>query len=116
MANKFRGEVSVPFNGKSLTLVMDYNAMADFEDLTGKNSITTFEKAETGEASISDMRAILFCAMRRHHPESTLEDAGDLLSEDITALGRLMQACAPEPVEGAQLGNAPKARAKTRRA
>lgn len=110
MANRFLGEVKAQGAGKPYTLRIDMNAMAHFEGETGKNAIETMQKAEGGAASIKDLRQIIHSALQRHHPDATISDAGDILSEDMDVLKSLFDAARPKPAEDSgNLAPAPQA-------
>lgn len=111
MANRFRGEVSISVEGRSFTLRMDFNAMAEFEDATGRAALDVFQEAEKGTARMSTIRAIVFAALTRHHPDATVQDAGDILSEDPGVVQRLMAAAAPDGEPGKARAKPGKARA-----
>lgn len=113
MANRFKGEATVKLDGKTYTLRCDFNAMAAFEEETGKASMEVFEEFESGKISVKDMLAMMLAFMLHHHPDSTSSDAGDLLSEDIDALKRVVQAASPTAKEVGGAGKR-KARAKAR--
>jgi len=99
MANQFLGEVTVQGGDKTYTLRCDFNAMAEFETATGKEAMTAFARVETGKVSVLDMRAMMWSFMRRHHPEASIEEAGDLLSNNINALRDVIQATMPAKSE-----------------
>lgn len=110
MANKFLGEISAQsVDGRDWMLRMDMNAMCEFEDVTGQSAIEAFQKAEQGKASISMMRQVVFAAMRRHHPEATIQDAGDILSADPQVVQALMDAARPDATPGKRRAGAKKA-------
>ena len=112
-ANKFRGEVGAEVDGAAYVLRMDMGTLAAFETETGKNALAWSEVAERGGASISEIITMVHCAMLRHQPEATKQQAADLVSEDTGVLMRLMQAAAPEAPAGN--GRSPaKARARKR--
>lgn len=110
MANRFMGEVSAQsVDGRDWTLRMDMNAMCEFEEATGTPAIEAFQQAEQGGASIPMMRHVVFAAIKRHHPDATIEDAGDILSEDPQIVQRLMSAAAPDSAPGKRKAGANKA-------
>lgn len=80
MANALTGgvEVTCP-DGTALTLVLDNNALCEIEDALDKPINAVF--ADAGKGRLSATRALLWGATRRHHPDMTLEECGDLLSE-----------------------------------
>lgn len=106
MANRFKGEASVTIDGKIWTLVCDFNAMAEFEGATGKDAMAAFEKAEEGDVSIADLRHMVHCFLKAHHPDATLQDAGNIMSEDVGIVVRLVAAASPTEAEAGGLGNA----------
>lgn len=114
MANRFFGEATVEGEGgKSYTLRLDFNAMCEFEDDTGKDAMETFADFERGKVSVKTMRSMMWAMMKHHHPEATVEEAGDLLSTNLGALEEVMAAAMPTQSETAKLGK-PKARGRGR--
>ena len=105
MANRFIGETTAQADGKSWTLRCDFNAMAAFEEATGKDAMTAFEAAEQGDVSILDLRHLVRACLLRHHPDATLCDAGDVLSHDLGVVQRLIEGAMPTSGEAAELGN-----------
>lgn len=99
-ANRFKGEIAVEVGGRRYTLVMDFNVMAEFEEATGIGALDFLGQAEQGNARISLLRAFTHAALLPHQPDATVEDAGDLLSEDQTVIGRLIAASVPEVEAG----------------
>ncbi|MBD9525207.1 hypothetical protein IB235_00105 [Paracoccus sp. PAR01] len=104
MANRFLGEVSASAEGQTFTLRMDFNAMIEFEDATGKPAIDAFQEAEQaaaeGRVDFKLLRNIVFAALKRHHPDATIETAGTILSEDTQIVQSLLAAVAPEVKPG----------------
>lgn len=97
MANRFLGEATVKMDGEEYTLRCDFNAMCFFEDATGKDALATFEAYEGGNVSTRDMRHMMHAFLAKHHPDASLDLAGDILSSDLDALARVVQAASPEP-------------------
>ena len=106
MGNRFKGEVSITIDGETWTLVCDFNAMAEFEGATGKDAMAAFGQAEEGSVSIADLRHMVHAFLKAHHPGATLQDAGDIMSEDVEIVARLIAACSPTEAETGGLGNA----------
>lgn len=104
MANRFLGEATTKLDGKVYTLRCDFNAMCHFEDATGKDALATFERFEGGAVSVRDMRHMMHAFLACHHPDATLETAGDILSADLDVLQRVVQAASPE--NSGEQGNA----------
>ena len=71
MANRFLGEVDVAVGDKRWRLRLDFNTMIEFEDMTGKDAMSSFEAMEKGEATLRDMRAMVHACMLHHHADAT---------------------------------------------
>lgn len=70
MGNPVKGEVAFEVEGKAYKLVLDFNALCEVEDaLNGPLEIR-------GPLGI---RAVIYGALRRNHPDLTLMDVGDLI-------------------------------------
>lgn len=95
MTNRFRGETTATVDGRTFKLRLDFDALAAFETATDKNALACLAEIEGGQARAADIIAMVRAAMQRHHPDDT-GLAGDLLSEDVTVLRRLLEACAPD--------------------
>lgn len=108
MANRFRGEVETTTGHK---MVLDYNALAELESLTGKRAHDVLTSFDEGTVSLSDLRAFYAACLSRHHPELSLFDAGDIASEDPDAWIRVVAAASPDAPKESASGNA-KARPK----
>ena len=57
MATKARPEVKVDLGGKVRVMKFDLNAMAEYEELTGKNILSRFNTKNMGAR---ELRALLF--------------------------------------------------------
>jgi len=104
MANNIRGEVALLHGGKTYTMVLDFNALAEFEDATGKNAADVLDSPESMNISLA--RSLFWAGLQRHHPGLTLHEAGDILQENMDKLGAAVGAAAPEPVPGNGVGAA----------
>lgn len=111
MANRFLGEATAKLDGKVYTLRCDFNAMCVFEDLTGKDALATFASFESGGVGVSDMRSMVLAFLSCHHPDATVQTAGDLLSQDTSVLTDVLTAAMPDAAEVGDTGNAPKSKA-----
>lgn len=111
MANEFKGEIAMKYEGKSYRMVLDFNAMCDFEAETGKNALVALEGMERGEINASDTRALMWAGLRQYHEDMTLPLAGKILSKNIDAVARAASASMPE---GEDSGNAPAPKRKRR--
>ncbi|OWJ81366.1 GTA-gp10 family protein [Haematobacter missouriensis] len=103
MANSFLGEVKVVANGSTFTLRLDFNAMCAFEDASGgTSSFDLLARYEVGAIRATEMRLLIWAALQHHHPDTTHETAGDVLSADGAILRRLIAAAAPATPEDAK--------------
>ena len=83
--NPIRGEVPlVVADGRTLTLVMDFEALIAAEAAYAKPLAVVLADAAAG--FIGATRAILFGALRTRHPEIGLRGAGELLNSDGDAV------------------------------
>jgi hypothetical protein len=80
MANPARGEITFEAQGKTWTLVYTVNAICDLEEQTGQ-SIAELGAMLSGAKPMTGMRALFWGGLRKHHPEVTLEGAGDLVQD-----------------------------------
>ena len=71
MANSVRGEVAFEVEGRDYKLVLDFNALCEVEDVLGADGMDL--------ARPKAIRAIFWAALLRHHPDVTVQDAGDLI-------------------------------------
>lgn len=99
MANGFKGEIGLTYDGESYTMVLDFNALCDFEGETGKNALKALDGMESGDVSASDLRALMWAGLRQRHPDMTLPLAGSILSENADAIQRAAAAARPDAVK-----------------
>jgi len=104
MANGFKGEIALTYEGQSYTMVLDFNALCDFEGETGKDALATLEGMDAGKASVTDLRALMWAGLRQRHPEMTLQLAGSIFSENVDAIQRAVALAQPDA--GSKRGNA----------
>jgi hypothetical protein len=112
MANRIYGESRLPLDDRELTLRFDFGALVEAEEAAGVGTEEMMKELSGGGARLKTARAMLYGALRYHHPELTLEDAGDLLMGDgegvSRAMGEAMQEMAdrrsPNPPKGAAAG------------
>lgn len=86
MANQFKGEVDLTHNSQNYTMVLDFNALCDFESQTGKDALVFLGRMENGQASASELRSLMWAGLRQRHPEMTLELAGAILGENVDTI------------------------------
>lgn len=111
MANKIKGEVSLRHGGKSYEMVLDFNALAEFEEAAGvENAIEAIQNP--GALNAKKLRALFWAGLRQRHPEMTMELAGSILSGNLDKMGEAIGTAFPDPDPGAEAdaGNGPAAR------
>ena len=130
MANRQRGEAALEIDGTTYTFVLNTNALVDLQQLfSTRDQITPWEEivrlAEAG--SLAHVRGVIWAALRKYHPEITVEGAGDLIDKagGIQPLSSAMEvvgeSTTPDPkdldaLQAGATGNPPKAQnARTRR-
>lgn len=68
--------------GEAYTLKFDLNAMCDIEAALDESwGVIAKRIGEPDSLRVTDVRAMLFGALRVHHPETTLKDAGGLMDK-----------------------------------
>lgn len=92
MANPVKGETALTLaDGQSVTLVMDFDALVEAEQAYGKPLAAMMADAQAGY--VGALRALLFGAMRAHHPDKTLRDASAIFMHNQEGVaGALMRA------------------------
>lgn len=129
MANREKGEFDLEIKGKTYTFVLDIDAMIAMEDLfsTPQTDVTFDElMRRLQRGSVKATRALIWAALRRHHKEISLADAGDLIRDagGIDGLSGQIQklhgSTVPDREDVAELGvkneeNPPEAQAGKRR-
>jgi len=112
-ANPEKGEFGVVIGGKSYILVSTFNGLIDLQNMFARDgAMPTLEsilnRAQRGE--LEAVRAVFWSTLRRHHPEVTIEQAGDLIQEAggagaiDTLLAQAGAASAPDPRDIAATG------------
>jgi len=113
MANKVFGEAMLTLaDGRELTMRFDFGALCEAEDAADKGTEAIMKEMASGGARLSTARAMLYGGLRHYHPDVTLDECGDLLMSDGSAvskaMGDAMQAMAdrqqPNPRPGAAAG------------
>lgn len=69
---------SLELNGKEYKIEFDINSGCDLEDKSGK-PIGTLVNEAFNNFSLTNNRLILWGALRKHYPDLTLTDVGELL-------------------------------------
>lgn len=105
MANKSRGEVAFEAGGKTYTLRLSVNAIAEIEDLLGGLGIAEITASLAKSPKLGTLRALVWGGLRQHHPDLSLFDAGDIIGDvGVTRtseiIGESLAAAFPEATEG----------------
>lgn len=105
---RFVGEAVAQVGDKTYTLRLDFNALAEVEEKTGQSGLEFLDTILlSGKPRSSDLRLLCWAMLQHHHPDASMKEAGAVLSEDMEAFGRAMQAATQ--VEG-DVGNGAAAR------
>lgn len=113
MTRRGEGEATFDFGGKTWTLRLDFNAMADFEEQTGKGFLLTLEAMGTGAASANDIRALFWAMLQDHHPELTIREAGRMVTAGMSALNQAAISAMPSAEPEEETATAGKTKAVT---
>lgn len=99
MPNPLKGEVALELaDGRQLTLRLDYEGLIAAEQLYGKRLSALMADAALG--FVGAIRALLYSAVRAHHPEIDAAEAAEIALRELDpvseALGRAIEAAFPE--------------------
>lgn len=95
MARKNSGVVEFEADGNTYQLIVDMNALADFEDATGLNAMSILE-GDIGELSAAHIRALFWAMLVQHHTDMTIRDAGRLVLRGMAAMNAAVAAAMPQ--------------------
>lgn len=115
MANKFRGEADLEFtrevNDKEepakFKFVFDANALCAIEDITDLDMGGFLEKlSDPKKLQFRMVRAFVWGACQKHHPDMTIEEAGDIISDAglevvVETMRKAVSGAMPKVKEGA---------------
>lgn len=113
MSNRERGTVTVEIDERSYTLVMDFNALCELEEVLstpGKERTIPEIIVQIQKGGVRFTRAFIWAALREHHPEVTIKEAGALVTKAGGPLGLAQQMQAltgsmlPDSADLAELG------------
>lgn len=118
MGNPITGDVDFPVGDKTYRLRLSINEIIQVEDLLGVGIVqiaNMFNDAENLRAG--SVRAVLWGALREHHPEVDLLGAGDIMSQarlqpTIDYVGRALQAAFPKAEADEETENPPQKRSQ----
>lgn len=85
--NPFRGESPLVVDGRAYTLVLDFNAICVAEGELALDMDQIVLNLDQ-RLSFTLLRALVWAGTRKHHPEITLEQAGNLCSDAGLAVVR----------------------------
>lgn len=105
MANPHRGEVTFEVDGKSYTLMLNTNAICELEAEMNKG----IDEIAMSMTRLSTLRGMLWAALRAHHPEVTLPEAGAMIDKvrrtsAMKAVNDALAAAFPKPDPDAKAG------------
>jgi hypothetical protein len=107
MANPERGEVALTVGDRVYTLVLDFNAYCELEELLSTpDARVTWAQAiwlaiKDGGSAIYQ-RAMVWASLRRYHKDLSLDDVSDLIQSVggfealVETMGKLRKASEPE--------------------
>ena len=99
------GVVTVDHGGTRYSLLLDWTAIAFFERETDASLIDFYAGLVTGRPKLSHLAYFLLAMMQRHHPEVTLDMAGQMAMDDaVRAKLDLAAAAAMPAVDGSGSG------------
>ncbi len=104
MANKAKPEITIDIGCKQRSLLLDLNAMATFEKITGKSFFSGIKADNMGA---QELRALLYVCLQHEDRELTLEQVGawvtlDNMNETARQVTKAIEVALPEPEEVAE--------------
>ncbi len=120
MPNPLRGEASFQAGDVKHTLVFDINTFCTLEDETGLAVSELMDKVQD-KPSFKLLRSIFCAGLQARHPQTTLADAGRIMSdagleEMRSALSRALQAAMPASAELEPAGESAEGKVRKRKA
>lgn len=89
MPNVFRGESEIELSGKTYVIRLDFNAVAKVQSETGLSLVS---RDEAISKPFVFVRAALAAGLSREGKTVSLDEAGDLISNNISKLPKIMEA------------------------
>jgi hypothetical protein len=82
VADPRTGAISIAVDGKSWTMLCDFNALCDFAVATGEDALAFIQSLEgsKSEPDILKVRQLIHCMLLQTHDDATLKDAGRVLT------------------------------------
>ncbi|KMS54721.1 hypothetical protein [Sphingobium cupriresistens] len=101
MPNPLRGQASFKAGASEFTLVFDINTFCELEDETGLGVADLVEQIQD-KPSFKLLRSIFCAGLQAHHPQTSIVEAGEIMSDaglDVMkdALARALKAAMPAP-------------------
>ncbi len=82
MTNPHKGDVGIKVEDETLVLCYSTNGVAEAEDELGRPFMAMLaELQEESTQSIGTLRAIFWCGLLHHRPETTLRQAGEIMDK-----------------------------------
>lgn len=84
MSNRETGVVTVEVQDKTYRLVLDVNAICELEaafSTPDKEIVLNDILTKVARGSVAHIRALVWAALRRHHPEMTLAQSGQFIQD-----------------------------------
>ncbi|SOC13740.1 hypothetical protein SAMN05877809_1077 [Rhodobacter sp. JA431] len=100
MSRRGEGEASFTFKGAAYRLVIDFNALADFEDQIGENAFARLDRSSEVPLTAVEQRAFLWAALRDQHPQIDLRGAGKMVKAGRLAFRAALASFLAEPETG----------------
>jgi len=110
VSNAIKGEVTLLHAGKSYIMVLDFNALAEFEDEVGANALALIQTPD--KMSARQVRALFWAGLKQRQPDVTLEDAGRILTSNFDKMGEALGAAFPDAEPEKPAGKPVRARAR----
>lgn len=114
MANKIKGVITLDYDGQTYPMALDFNALAEFEEMAAVPSALEFIAVEGNIQNARMTRMLFWCGLRQFTPEMPIELAGKILSTNLARLGDVLRTAFPDADASAE-GNAPTRGKRTRR-
>lgn len=86
MSNVNRSTVTREISGKEYSFKLGTNAICNIEQTLSKPFSEIIEDIESGKVSMIVLRTMLLFALKKNHPQTSLEEAGDIC-DDLGAMG-----------------------------
>lgn len=108
MANKAKGEVALKTKDQVYTLRYTVNALCDLEDQLGAGINDILKEFQTEDTlRIRTIRTVLWAGLKDKHPDITIAQAGDIITDAgtvaaVSALAEALISAFPDakPVKG----------------